>query len=64
MPADECEFFNQDYCLPPEHIRKAGFVCPKQLPMQTGDILGKCGGNNDELLTEEEWEAQQRGGAP
>lgn len=57
MTADECEFFNQDYCCPPDYIVKAGFVCPKALPMQEGDIANKCGGSNDELMTEEEWGA-------
>lgn len=28
MSADECEFFSQDYCCPPDYIVKAGFVCP------------------------------------
>ena len=64
MPADECEFFSQDYCCPPEYIVKAGFVCPDALPMQPGDITHKCGGSNDKLITEEEWEAQQAGSAP
>jgi hypothetical protein len=56
MIADECEFCYLDYCCPPEYIVKAGFVCSKALPLQGGDITHKCGGNNDELMTEEEWE--------
>ena len=59
MTADECEFFHLDYCCPPEYIVKAGFVCPDALPMEEGDITNKCGGSNDKLMTEEEWEAQQ-----
>lgn len=59
MTADECEFFSQDYCLPPDYIVKAGFVCPDALPMRDGDITNKCGGSNDKLMTEEEWEAQR-----
>ena len=62
MTADECEFFSQDYCCPPDYLVKGGFVCPKALPMQEGDITNKCGGSNDELMTEEEWEAKQGGG--
>ena len=59
MSADECEFFDQGYCCPPDYLVKAGFVCSKALPIQSGDITNKCGGNNNELLTEEEWEAKQ-----
>ena len=64
MPADECEFFHQGYCCPPEWMIKNGFVCPDALPMQEGDITNKCGGSNDKLMTEEEyeeWENKQRG---
>jgi surfactin synthase thioesterase subunit len=65
MSADECEFFSQDYCCPPDYIVKAGFVCPDALPIQEGDITHKCGGSNDKLMTEEEWEeweeTQKRG---
>ena len=61
MPADECEFFDQDYCRPPDYLVRAGFVCPNALPMQEGDITNKCGGSNDKLLSEEEWEQQQAG---
>ena len=59
MSADECEFFFLDYCNPPEHLIKAGFVCPDALAIEEGDITHKCGGSNDKLMTEEEWEAQQ-----
>jgi hypothetical protein len=31
--------------------------------MQDGDITHKCGGNNDQLMTEEEWEESTKGGA-
>lgn len=61
MPADECEFFCMDYCLPPDYIVKGGFICSKALPIQEGDITNKCGGNNEELMTEEEWELRQKG---
>ena len=65
MTADECEFFSQDYCCPPDYIVKAGFVCSDALPIQTGDITNKCGGSNDKLMTVEEWEeSQKRSGAP
>lgn len=60
MTADECEFFSQDYCCPPDYIVKAGFVCPDALPMQEGDITNKCGGSNDRLITEEEWEIREK----
>jgi len=56
MVADECEFCNMHYCCPPNYIVKAGFVCSKALPIADGDITNKCGGYNDELLTEEEWD--------
>jgi hypothetical protein len=61
MPADECEFFCMDYCLPPDYIVKAGFVCSKALPIREGDLTNKCGGNNEELMTEEEWEELREG---
>ena len=61
MTADECEFFSQDYCCPPDYIVKSGFVCPDALPMQEGDITNKCGRSNDKLMTEEEWEEAQQG---
>ena len=35
MTADECEFFSQDYCCPPDYIVKAGFVC--------GVFMKRCG---------------------
>ena len=59
MTADECEFCFMDYCNPPDNIVKAGWVCPKALPIEEGDITHKCGGNNDELISLEEWEAKQ-----
>jgi hypothetical protein len=60
VPADECEFFCMDYCLPPDYLVKSGFVCSKALPIHEGDITNKCGGNNEELMTEEEWEELQQ----
>ena len=54
-----CEFEHLDYCCPPEYIVKAGFKCSKELPMVEGDICGKCGASDSDLMTEEEWEADQ-----
>ena len=59
MAADECEFCHLGYCCPPEYLVKAGFVCPDALPMEEGDITNKCGGSNDKLMTEEEWDEEQ-----
>ncbi len=42
MTADECEFCHMGYCCPPNHLVKAGFVCPDALPMEEGDITNKC----------------------
>jgi hypothetical protein len=61
MTADECDFFNQDYCCPPEYIVKAGFCCPSALPIHPGDLTNRCGGSNAELVTEEEWDDAQHG---
>ena len=54
-----CEFESQDYCCPPEWLTKSGFKCPSALPMEEGDITNKCGASDADLMTEEEWEAQQ-----
>ncbi|MFA5379662.1 MAG: hypothetical protein WC455_28145 [Dehalococcoidia bacterium] len=35
-------------------------VCPSALPVQPGDICEKCGANDDELMTEEEWDEAQK----
>lgn len=56
-----CEFEHLDYCCPPDYIVKAGFVCPDVLPVQPGDICGKCGCPDERLTTEEEWEQQESG---
>jgi len=61
MTADECEFCFCDYCNPPDYIVKSGWVCPMALPIEEGDITHKCGGSNDKLMTEEEWEEAQQG---
>ena len=58
MTADECEFCHMGYCCPPDYLVKAGFVCPDALPMEEGDITNKCGGSNDRLITEEEWDEE------
>ncbi len=52
-----CEFEHLDYCVIPEEYK--GYVCKHALPIQEGDICEKCGCPDDELMTEEEWEAQQ-----
>ena len=49
----------QAYCCPPDWLTKSGFKCPSALPMQPGDITNKCGASDADLMTEEEWEAQQ-----
>jgi len=54
-----CEFEHLDYCCPPEYFVKAGFKCSRALPIEPGDICEKCGCPDNELMTEEEWEAQQ-----
>jgi hypothetical protein len=61
MSADNgrCAFEHLDYCCPPEYIVKVGFKCSRALPIQKGDIAEKCGCPDDELMTEEEWEAQE-----
>jgi len=47
------------YCCPPDWLTKSGFKCSSALPMQPGDITNKCGASDADLMTEEEWEAQQ-----
>jgi hypothetical protein len=54
-----CEFEHLDYCCPPKYITDAGFKCSKELPIEKGDIGGKCGASDSDLMTEEEWEAEQ-----
>lgn len=51
-----CEFEHLDYCCIPKEY--TGFKCPSALPIQPGDISEKCGASDDDLMTEEEWEAQ------
>lgn len=57
-----CEFEHLDYCCIPNEYK--GFKCPKTLPIEPGDICEKCGANDDDLMTEEEWKEQQRRGWP
>jgi hypothetical protein len=54
-----CEFEHLDYCCPPEWVVKSGYHCSKALPMEEGDIAEKCGAIDADLMTEEEWEAEQ-----
>jgi len=55
-----CEFEHLDYCCPPEWLTKSGFKCSRVLPIQEGEICEKCGCPDNELMTEEEWELQER----
>jgi hypothetical protein len=57
-----CEFEHLDYCCPPEYIINAGFKCTKALPIADGDVAEKCGATDADLMTEEEWELQQKAG--
>lgn len=52
-----CEFEHLDYCVIPNEYK--GFKCPCELPIEPGDICGKCGANDNDLMTEEEWEEWQ-----
>jgi hypothetical protein len=54
MTANECEFEQEGFCNPPKEY--AEFVCPSS---KTIDGLTYCHGDNNMLMTEEEWEAQQ-----
>jgi hypothetical protein len=54
---DRCAFEHSDYCCPPNEWKN--FKCQHQLPIQEGDITYKCGATDDDLFTEEEWEADQ-----
>ena len=58
MSADNgrCEFECCDYCCPPKYMIDAGFKCPKELPIQPGDITGKCGATDADLMTEKEYD--------
>lgn len=67
MSGDRCEFEHSDYCCPPDCIVRAGFKCSSAIPIKEGDITEKCGANDDDLMTEddfleaqaEEWEAMR-----
>ena len=54
MTANECDFELEGFCNPPKEY--AGFVCPSSV-MKDG--VRYCCGDNAELMTEEEYEAQQ-----
>jgi len=54
MTANECEFELEGFCCPPKEY--AGFVCPSS---EMKDEMRYCNGDNNMLMTEEEWEAQQ-----
>lgn len=53
-----CEWESQDYCCIPEEYK--GFVCPSAIPEQPGDIYMKCGATDADLMTEDEWEEQEK----
>jgi len=53
-----CEFEHLDYCCPPKEY--TGFKCSKALPIQPGDICEKCGATDEDLMTEEEYDAMQK----
>ena len=54
---DRCVFEHSDYCCPPKEWKD--FKCSKALPLVEGDITNKCGATDDDLFTEEEWEAER-----
>lgn len=54
MTADECDFEHEGYCCPPKEY--AEFICEDSV---LEDGLRRCNGDNNKLMTEEEWEAQQ-----
>lgn len=49
MAADECELYQQGYCLGKVELGEA-FHCDKMI-IDDDEILIECGGNNDELIT-------------
>lgn len=50
MTADECEFEHEGYCCPP---KDSGFLCPDSV---LKDGLRYCNGDDEKLMTEEEWD--------
>jgi hypothetical protein len=54
MVANECDFEHEGFCVVPKIYN--GFVCPSS---EMKDGMRYCNGDNNELMTEEEWEAQQ-----
>jgi len=54
MTANECEFEQEGFCVIPK--KYAEFICPSA---ETRDGLTYCNGDNNMLMTYEEWEAQQ-----
>ena len=54
MTANECEFEQEGFCVIPKEY--AEFICPTS---EVRDGLTYCHGDNNILMTEEEWEAQQ-----
>ena len=54
VTANECEFEQEGFCCVSKEY--AEFVCPSA---ETRDGLTYCNGDNNMLMTEEEWEAQQ-----
>ena len=54
MSADQCEFEHEGMCLASEYID--GWVCPDSVAV--GDCgLRECNGKNEDLITEEEYDA-------
>jgi len=51
MTANECEWELEGFCNPPKEYKD--FVCPSSV---LKDGLRACHGDNNELMTEEEWE--------
>jgi len=54
MTANQCDFEQEGFCCVPKEY--AGFVCPSA---ETRNGLTYCNGDNNMLMTNEEWEAQQ-----
>ena len=53
MSANECEFEQEGHCCPPKEYKD--FICPSSV---LKDGMRYCEGDNAELMSEEEWEAQ------
>jgi len=50
MVADECEFEQEGFCCPPKEY--SDFICSSS---ELRDGLRYCNGDNNNLMTEEEW---------